>query len=58
MIERRYYRGIANLTNLYIPLCDRWIIMDNTKTTPLLVAEGKEFENIIINHDIWNKINM
>ncbi|MFI5139836.1 MAG: hypothetical protein ACHQIM_18585 [Sphingobacteriales bacterium] len=29
IIERRYYRGIINLLNLYIPVCDKWFVMNN-----------------------------
>lgn len=30
VIRRRYERGRRNLISLYIPLCDRWIIYDNS----------------------------
>jgi len=56
IIERRYNRGLDNLNALYIPLCDRWIIMDNTKTSPSLVAEGAGLDKMILNHDIWENI--
>src|SRR6266487_4420640 len=38
IIERRYYRGIYNLFNLYIPVCDHWIIIDNMDAVPDVVA--------------------
>ncbi|MFM7440699.1 MAG: hypothetical protein ACKO2V_19220 [Snowella sp.] len=38
MIRRRYERGRKNLTQLYLPLCDTWIIYDNSRDDPLLVA--------------------
>jgi len=56
VIERRYKRGIQNLTDLYIPVVDYWIIFDNTKE-PILVAEGiKAIDFNINNPDIWEKI--
>jgi len=58
IIERRYYRGIFNLVNLYIPICNRWMIVDNETVTPRPIAEGGiGIENIIINAYIWNRIN-
>ncbi|HEY4151421.1 MAG TPA: zeta toxin family protein, partial [Chitinophagaceae bacterium] len=34
VIKRRYYRGIFNLMNLYMPICDRWIIVNNKTIVP------------------------
>ena len=56
VIERRYVRGIQNLTRLYIPIVDYWIIFDNTQN-PMLVAEGVgELDCNINNYDIWSTI--
>jgi len=58
VIERRYYRGIFNLINLYIPVCDSWIVVNNKDVVPELVARGApNEENMIRNHYIWNTIN-
>lgn len=58
VIRRRYDRGLLNLIALYLPLCDNWIIYDNSHETPELVAEGSiEEEQIIYNIAIWNRIN-
>lgn len=58
VIERRYYRGIWNLFNLYIPVCDRWMIVNNETIVPEPVAEGAAgIDNIIINEYIWQVIN-
>ena len=40
VIERRYYRGISNLVNLHIPICDRWMLVENETVTPKPIAEG------------------
>src|SRR5690606_32116491 len=29
VVIRRYYRGLYNLVNLYIPTCDKWMVLDN-----------------------------
>lgn len=57
VIERRYKRGIENLTKLYIPQVDYWLIFDNTKQSEL-IAEGTGTLDInIINADIWSMIS-
>jgi predicted ABC-type ATPase len=57
IIERRYYGGIYNLINFYIPICDTWLIVNNATNRPELICEG-EFDksNIIYNYDIWDII--
>ena len=40
IIIRRYYSGLRNLFKLYIPVCDYWMIFDNSKTPSELIAEG------------------
>lgn len=47
VIIRRYYSGIANLFNIYIPICDYWMIFSNSGTPSELIAEGylnKDFD--------------
>jgi predicted ABC-type ATPase len=57
IIERRYYRGISNLIKLYIPVCDNWIIIDNTGGDSEVVAQGAiSRKKVIIKVDIWNAI--
>ncbi|HEY8782329.1 MAG TPA: zeta toxin family protein [Mucilaginibacter sp.] len=59
VIERRYYRGIKNLLNLYIPVCNRWLVMNNVGQTSKIVAEGStQLGEVIINIDIWKTILM
>jgi predicted ABC-type ATPase len=58
VIRRRYYRGLSNLFNLYIPICDRWMLVENETITPKPIAEGGgDIGNIIINEYIWKVIN-
>lgn len=57
VIERRYYRGLKNLLQLYIPISDHWIIVDNMDQTAEIIAKGSlNEEKIILNPDIWNNI--
>jgi len=56
VIERRYYRGIRNLIDLYIPICDKWLVMNNVGTTSKIIAKNTELGELIINSDIWGTI--
>jgi len=57
VIERRYRRGILNLVNLYAPICDNWIVVDNRYVVPELIAKGAiGSQNIVINGYIWGLI--
>ena len=38
-IIKRYKMGIANLFNLYIPVCDYWMIINNYISPFRLIAE-------------------
>ncbi len=57
VIVRRYYRGIKNLFSMFIPICDAWIIADNSKNVLTAIARKEEFENIIENNELWETIN-
>jgi len=57
VIKRRYFRGIYNLINLYIPVCDLWLLFNNALGTPEYIGEGDSNKSTIIyNNDIWNTI--
>ena len=38
-IRRRYDMGIRNLFHLYIPVCEYWMIIDNSNS-PVIICEG------------------
>lgn len=41
VIERRYFAGIKNLFDIYMPICDYWMIFDNSQMmSSELIAEG------------------
>ena len=40
VIRRRYSGGIKNLFKLYFPICDYWMIWNNSNPVSKLVAEG------------------
>jgi predicted ABC-type ATPase len=40
-IERRYFRGLRNFFQLYLPLANRWALCDNSGSSLVLVARGR-----------------
>lgn len=40
VIRRRYSAGINNLSKLYLPICDYWLIIDNSRPPFQIIAEG------------------
>jgi predicted ABC-type ATPase len=56
VVERRYYRGISNLLNLYLPIVDRWSVIDNMDVEPNIIARGAmNDDKMILNSELWNK---
>ena len=51
-VTRRYFSGLKNLFNLYIPICDFWMIFDNSKSYSELIAAGYTNKNIDIKNNI------
>lgn len=49
-IIRRYYAGLKNFINLYKDKVDYWMLIDNSKTEPELIAEGRNLEQ----HQVQN----
>jgi predicted ABC-type ATPase len=55
-IRRRYDMGIIHLFNLYLPICDYWIIIDNSNT-PMIISEGgKDITTKIHNKTLFNQL--
>jgi predicted ABC-type ATPase len=56
-IRRRYDAGIYNLFNLYMPICDYWMITDNSLSPMEIIAKGvQDGEITIYNELIYNKL--
>ena len=59
VIIRRYFRGLVNLTNIFIHICDYWIVIDNSAFPYKFIAEGSiNFPVTVYENDIWDKIKM
>ena len=57
VIKRRYFGGVKNLLNLYMPICDKWFVMNNVGISATIIAQGgTNLEQTIINRDIWESI--
>lgn len=57
VIRRRYEAGRRNLFELYTPISDYWLVIDNSTIPFEMVAEGKlNVVDEIYNEDIYNKI--
>jgi predicted ABC-type ATPase len=57
VIRRRYIAGSRNLKSLFIPVCDYWILIDNSVPPFKFIAEGNRLNNIEIkNENIYTQI--
>jgi len=52
-IKRRYEVGLKNLFELYIPIVDKWMLVDNSSESFEFVAEGTGTELIIRSEEKW-----
>jgi len=48
VITRRYHSGLSNLFSIYIPICDYWMIFNNSVSPSELIAEGYSNKDIDI----------
>lgn len=57
VIRRRYRKGLKNFVDLFMPLCDEWLVADNSFEVPMPVAKGKN-EMIVQIHQpsVWEQI--
>ena len=56
-INRRFENGLSNFFNIYMPLVDRWILVDNSDKKFVLIARGSGVELKIENEITWNQLN-
>ena len=48
IIVRRYWEGLDNLFNIYMPIVDTWILVNNSETPRSIVATGGKDQKTII----------
>jgi predicted ABC-type ATPase len=57
VIRRRFRRGLANLTDLYLPICDTWVIYDNSGSRPAGVAFGDSHSGTrVVDPQVWHAL--
>ena len=56
VLRRRYRMGLKYLFSTYMPLCDRWVMVDNTTPPFSVIAEGSSGRLVIKEEDKFNKI--
>jgi len=52
VIRRRYENGLKNFYNIFEPIVDDWIFIDNSETPSSIIANKVR----IYNSDLWNKL--
>ena len=59
VIERRYHAGLKNFLHLYMPVCDLWMLIDNSsenfELTEITSGELNEIKSVT-NYIVWNQI--
>lgn len=59
VIIRRYNKGVSNLLNIFVNLCDYWLVIDNSSKPYSFIAEGNiDTQPLIYNVEIWEKIKI
>ena len=56
VVRRRYMMGLQYFFDTYRPICDRWILADNSKSNFTVVAEGSKQYSYIRDNDKYNLI--
>ncbi|MCM8779570.1 MAG: zeta toxin family protein [Candidatus Omnitrophica bacterium] len=55
-VRRRFTRGINNLFKIYEPLFDSWMLFDNSKVKPVLIAKRKNGHREVLEEESFNII--
>lgn len=56
VIRRRYQAGIENLFNIYIPIVDSWMLIENQSNPRIIISIGKQHDTRISNNELFEKI--
>lgn len=58
VVERRFYRSLNYLVNIFFKLVNYWYIIDNNSPKPILIAKGRNsIIKKIFNENIWRLIH-
>jgi predicted ABC-type ATPase len=53
-VRRRFSRGVRNFFNLYEPLVDSWMLFDNSKARPVLIAKRRNGNKEILDERLFS----
>lgn len=56
-IRRRYDNGLKNFFNIFMPIVDEWMFIDNSGEPYEIIAEGNSKSVEIQNDFVWNLLN-
>ncbi|AUD02660.1 zeta toxin [Spirosoma pollinicola] len=55
VVHRRYERALTNLFTLYLPICDSFLIINNSGDEPVEIAQGGLLKpTIVLDQILWN----
>lgn len=55
-VRRRFVRGINNFFTLYEPLLDSWMLFDNSKAIPVLIAKRRNGQREVFDEELFQAI--
>ncbi len=55
-VRRRYDLGIKHLFNIYLNICDYWLIIDNSYNSEIICEGGKDIVTKIYNKTSFNQL--
>ncbi len=58
IIRRRYKRGLRNFFNIFLPIFDNWLFVNNSGDTYEIIAEGLLKEESINNVEKWEELKI
>ncbi len=57
VIERRYKNGLQNLFEIYLPIVDKWLIVNNSSEKFEFIAEGTKSKIVVKSEGKWLELN-
>lgn len=58
VVERRFLRSLKNLFELYIPLADRWVVLDNADGALKPLASGTGRSTRVKEREAWQELKL
>lgn len=55
-VRRRFIRSVDNFFKLYEPLFDSWMLFDNSKTKPVLIAKRRNSHKEVLDEELFTMI--